>query len=264
MVSGNRKSNKAQWEHFWAGKKDSSEVYSHGGRVVSQILRATSVCGKRVLEVGAGTGRDSLRLVDAGAEVFLLDYAEQSLRMIKELAKKDGKRVFLIKADGVTLPFKDGSFGVVFHQGLLEHFRDPVPLLRENHRVLTGGGICLVDVPQRFHVYTIIKHVMMVFNVWFAGWETEFSVRELRTLVRRIGFQIRWVYGDWMRPSLVYRIARELLMHAGIRLPMYPEGPEALRSLRARFRELIRHFPWTLNTCLDVGVVAEKPSVQQP
>ena len=33
------------------------------------------------------------------------------------------------------MPFRDGAFEVVFHQGLLEHFRDPRPLLRENARI---------------------------------------------------------------------------------------------------------------------------------
>jgi len=151
----------------------------------------------------------------------------------------------------------------VFYHVLLEHFREPVPLLRENYRVLCTGGICLVDVPQKFHVYTIIKHLLMLFNAWFAGWETEFSVRDLGKLIRSVGFQVRLIYGDWMRPSLTYRIARELLMRVGLHLPMYPRGLRVVRSMRAHIRQFLLRFPGSLNTCLDIGVVAEKPPVQQ-
>jgi len=61
-------------------------------------------------------------------------------------------------ADACRMPFREGAFDLVFHQGLMEHFRDPAPLLRENARVLKRGGHLLVDVPQRFHVYTLAKN----------------------------------------------------------------------------------------------------------
>ena len=258
-----RKSDKIDWEHYWAGKGHVGEVYSTGDRVVSQILRATPVSGKRVLEVGAGTGRDGLRLLDAGAEVFLVDYAEHSLLLIKDVCRRANKRVFLVKGDALALPFRNDRFDVVFHQGLLEHFRDPKPLLGENYRVLRPAGLCLIDVPQKFHVYTLIKHVFIWFNAWFAGWETEFSVRSLGELLRSVGFRVRLFYGDWMRPSLFYRMVRELLMCIGLRLPMYPRGIKVLRSVRAGLRRVARRFPVHLYTCLDIGVVAEKPFVPE-
>ena len=42
--------------------------------------------------------------------------------------------------DAFALPFADGTFDVVFHQGLLEHFRNPDDLIAENARVLKPGG----------------------------------------------------------------------------------------------------------------------------
>lgn len=264
MIGADRQSDKFHWEHFWASKKHAGDVYSNAERVISQILKATPVRHKRILEVGAGTGRDGFQLVDAGAKVFLLDYAEQSLSLMKEVAREDRKHVMLIKGDALALPFKNESFDVVFHQGLLEHFRDPAPLLRENYRTLCSGGICLVDVPQKFHVYTVIKHLLICLNGWFAGWETEFSVRDLGKLTRRVGFQVRIFYGDWMRPSLFYRILREILMRVGLSLPMYPKGFKRMHSLRRHFRELISRFPLYLYTCLNIGVVVEKPLMPRP
>lgn len=251
-------SNQNHWEHYWKNKKEVGEVYSNGERVVTQILQFFQVKHKRILEVGAGTGRDGFHLADAGGHVFLLDYADHSLMFMKKLIQESRKKVHLIKADARLLPFKSESFDVVYHQGLLEHFRNPEVLLQENHRVLQKEGICLVDVPQRYHIYTVIKHVLMVFHMWFAGWETEFTVRHLRRLVQDVGFHVHRFYGDWMRPSLMYRIVRELLLRIGLRLPMYPKGFKISRLIRTKIRFLLNRCPLFLNTYLDIGVVAKK------
>ena len=39
--------------------------------------------GKTILEVGAGTGRDSVALAKSGAEVITLDYSPRSLELIR-------------------------------------------------------------------------------------------------------------------------------------------------------------------------------------
>jgi SAM-dependent methyltransferase len=42
--------------------------------------------------------------------------------------------------DGVSLPFDDGAFDLVYCKQVLEHVRHPEPLLAEVHRVLGPGG----------------------------------------------------------------------------------------------------------------------------
>src|SRR5207249_11744344 len=137
------------------------------------------VSGKRVLEVGAGSGRDSVALAEAGAVAVLLDYSMVSLEVARRVADAAGQRVHLVRADALRMPFRDGAFHVVFHQGLLEHFRDPLPLLRENVRAAVPEGILLVDVPQRFRLDTVAKHFLSAVGMWFACWETEFTIGDL-------------------------------------------------------------------------------------
>ena len=64
----------------------------------------------------------------------MLDYSPASLALVRRQAREQGLPVHLVRADALAMPFRDGAFDVVFHQGLLEHFRDPLPLLRENAR----------------------------------------------------------------------------------------------------------------------------------
>jgi ubiquinone/menaquinone biosynthesis C-methylase UbiE len=178
-----------------------------------------------VLEVGGGSGRDSIRIKTLGGDVYVLDYAESSLKTIKEQIVEEDINLKLIKGDAFKLPFKDNSFDIVFHQGLIEHFLNPEIILRENVRVLKSGGLILVDAPQRYHLYTLLKHILIFFNKWFAGWETEYSIKELENMLKNEGVKkIISVYGDWMNPSILYRILREIFFKFGIKLPLYPKG----------------------------------------
>lgn len=252
-----KRSQRNHWEVFWAERGEAGAYYSNADRLIENIARALSVQGIWALEVGAGTGRDGLRLAQRGARVILLDYAQQAVEMMSGVARRL-PGVHVVRADACAMPIRTGSVDLVFHQGLLEHFPEPGPLLRENWRVLRPGGIAVVDVPQRYHIYTVLKKCLIAVGRWFAGWETEFSVRELKGLMERTGFEVLWVYGDYMRPSLCYRVLRELLRRVGIGLPMYPPACRPVQYLRARLRRAMLRIPLMLNTCMDIGVVARR------
>jgi ubiquinone/menaquinone biosynthesis C-methylase UbiE len=255
-----RESRREDWESFWEEKQEVSQVYSNADRILRNLLRVTDPKGKRVLEIGAGTGRDSFPLVRHGALVYQLDYAEGSLRILKRLAAESDLEVQIVGGDTFRLPFRDESFDVVFHQGLLEHFR-PVEaraLLRENVRVLKTGGYLLVDVPQRYHLYTVAKRILIAFDKWFAGWERSFSIRELRSIVQSLGLSPVHAYGEWMYPSFAYRSLREALKHLGMRIPLSPKMFKPLTAARAAARTRLRETSLPLYSGISIGVVGRK------
>lgn len=259
MAENKHVSTRKHWEDFWEQKKNVQEVYDNSERIVAQLKKAAgSLKGKVVLEVGAGTGRDSFLLAREGAEVIVLDYADNSLAIMRDIAKENPEHVRLLQGDAFNLPLPDNSIDIVFHQGLLEHFRDPQPILNENARVLKPGGFALVDVPQKYHVYTLIKHTLIAMNKWFAGWETEFTIEELQDRVRQTGLEVERSYGEWMSPSLFYRIAREGLRKTGVKLPLYPKGIPGLRDMRGYLRERFKDSRLALKTGLDIGVIGRK------
>ncbi len=247
-----RSSEKRHWDEFWASSPEMADVYANDDRLVTFLLSGLDVQGKHVLEVGAGTGRDSLALAKRGAHVTTIDYSDESLRLMRGVA---GEELDIVCGDALSLPFATNSFDIVFHQGLLEHFRQPLDLLKENHRVLKGGGHLLVDVPQRWHYYTLMKHALMAANRWFAGWETEFSTRELASLMRRAGFEVNGEYGTNLFPPVWYRGVRRILLKVGIRVPMQP-SPGA-RRLRERARDRVPHAV-RMNTSMVIGIMGRK------
>lgn len=254
-----KESTKQNWESFWKQKAETKEVYANTDRIRRNLARHLDLRGKRILEVGAGTGRDSFYMASDGATLVLLDYSMNSLKIIKK-GIPPSATISATGGDAFALPFLDESFDAVFHQGLLEHFRpaEAERLLRENIRVLKRGGLLVVDVPQRWHIYTVIKHVLIALNSWFAGWEREFSVRELRSLLKSLGTQPVYAYGEWMYPSLFYRTFREALYKLGIKLPLYPRLVPPIAKLREKIRHELDGSVIKLYTALSIGVIARK------
>lgn len=248
------------WESYWKGHQDLDRTYSTGGRLAREIRRDGPIAGRRVLEVGAGSGRDSLALARDGAIAIVVDYSPAALELVRQQARAQGQPVHLVRADALAMPFRDGSIDVVFHQGLLEHFRDPQPLLRENARITRRGGRVIVDVPQTFHAYTLMKQLLIACNAWFAGWETQFTPRQLERRVAEAGLRVRRTYGEWMVPGLAYRLLREVLKRvARVNLALDPRGPAWWSATWERARGWASRGRWSLWTSHVIGTVGEKP-----
>lgn len=254
-----RASTPDHWHRYWRDRTDSiDEVYTNEDRILRQF-EGLPLTGRRVLEVGAGSGRDSLELAARGARVVVLDYVHSSFEVIQGIARGRGLDVICVCADATRMPFREGSFALVFHQGLMEHFRDPRPLLEENHRVTERGGHCLVDVPQRYHIYTVAKHLLILMNRWFAGWETEFSPAQLERLMRGAGFSVVRTDGSWFQPGFFYRGLRYLLRKFRIAdLPLYPRLPRWLDAVPEWIRSRLRGTRAGLYTYAMIGTLGRK------
>lgn len=249
------------WDRYWSEKEDLERVYRSSPKVLDALVRhLDELAGSRVLEIGSGTGRDTAVLAARGARAIALDPSRAALGLAARAAPELTGRG-LVRGDGFHLPFADGSLDAVFHQGVLEHFANPWPFLAENRRVVRPGGLLVVDVPQTYHPWTALKRAAMRVDRWFAGWETEFTIDELERVVNEAGWRVVESYGDWMVPSLPYRLAREALKRTGVtELPLRPAGFEILGRVREEIRERALATPlgrWTAHT---IGVVARRPS----
>lgn len=252
-----RRSEKQHWDGFWESSGEVSDVYDNEDRVSRHFSEVGPFEGMRVLEVGAGTGRDGIYMARRGASVVSLDYSMPSLAMIGGQLG-EGDDVSLCCGDAFRLPFADGTFDLVFHQGLLEHFRNPEDMIAEHHRVLRSGGYILIDVPQRWHYYTAVKHLFISLGRWFAGWETEFSPRQLEGLLERNSFEVIATYGEWLNPPIWYRMLRKGMMGAGLRLPMYPRLFGGARKAFSGMRRRLLSTRWVLYTAVVIGTIARK------
>ena len=90
--------------------------------------------GRRLLDVGGGTGNYALALRDEGWEPVVCD------RSPDMLARAAAKGLEVVEADAQQLPFADASFDAVICVSMLHHVDDPARALAEQRRVLLPRG----------------------------------------------------------------------------------------------------------------------------
>jgi ubiquinone/menaquinone biosynthesis C-methylase UbiE len=102
---------------------------------IQAILDAAGL-GARILEVGAGTGRISLPLLERGANLVGCDLSAKMLSRQRE--KYPAAR--LVQADAVFLPFPSGHFDAILTVHVMHLIGPWREALREFRRVLKSGG----------------------------------------------------------------------------------------------------------------------------
>ena len=100
------------------------------------ILGGRSIAGKTLLNVGAGTGIDSVHLVDLGANVTCIDYSPS----LATVGRRSLPGARWLGGFSHVLPFQDETFDVVCANAALHHMRSVPAALREMLRVLKPGG----------------------------------------------------------------------------------------------------------------------------
>jgi SAM-dependent methyltransferase len=121
--------------------------YGNVSDVDATVTRVRQLCGAgRVLELGVGTGRIALPLVDAGIDVDGIDASSDMLDALR--AKPHAPNVRAVLGDMAALPYAPGfalvlvAFNTLFN--LASHERIEA-CFRDVARVLAPGGVFVVE-----------------------------------------------------------------------------------------------------------------------
>lgn len=101
---------------------------------------------KVVLDFGCGSGVWRFLFYEGNSmqkKYVGFDYNYKS----SDFAEKNGENVSFLIADGMSVPFKDGSFDFVLNNAVFEHIIDDRLAIRESLRVLKSNKYCCVIVP---------------------------------------------------------------------------------------------------------------------
>jgi 2-polyprenyl-3-methyl-5-hydroxy-6-metoxy-1,4-benzoquinol methylase len=110
-------------------------------RTLSRLKRE-GLQGRRLLEIGVGSG-SFLRLAqEQGYDVAGCDLSRSICRRVEDLYGMSMHNLPIGKVAGEDL------FDIVVMNHVLEHVNDPVGVLREVNRLLTSGGIAHIAVPN--------------------------------------------------------------------------------------------------------------------
>lgn len=167
------------------------EHYSFVGlisRYIDLLLEKQTAVG--VLEIGCGSAIDSYLTAeryDSRVSFTGTDLSTHSVELAKKLGQHFKRQIAFNIDDATDSNYSDESFDLIFSQGVIEHFKDPTAIMKEQIRLLKKGGFLIIDVPQKYHILTIYKHLLMMAGKWRFGWETEYSSSELKNLGRSFG-----------------------------------------------------------------------------
>lgn len=182
--------------------------------------------GKRVLEVGSGTGRQLLAIGKIAGEMVGVEIRDGMYNEHRQPAAS------ILEYDGRTLPFASESFDVVFSSHVLEHFTDETASHREMLRVLKKDGYGIHVVPtsaarlltMAMHYPDAVKRLLAKFTV-AAGIAQEPTYRKPQyPLVHRVVNTLiparHGEYGNWFTEAyeMSHRSWQERLERNGWRV----------------------------------------------
>jgi SAM-dependent methyltransferase len=107
--------------------------------------------GKRILDVGCGTGIGEISLARmrlSQVELFGVDLIVERVRAAAEAARGVNAQASYAAADATSLPFGNGQFDSTYCVAVLQHIRDVGVAVGELARVTRQGGRLLIVEPD--------------------------------------------------------------------------------------------------------------------
>ncbi|MBV9916430.1 MAG: class I SAM-dependent methyltransferase [Solirubrobacterales bacterium] len=157
----------------------------------------------RVLDLGCGAGGsvELFRAHDPDVDWIGLDIPGS-----REAGARRRTDARFATFDGVSIPFADESFDLVYCKQVLEHVRHPAPLLRDVRRVLAGGGYFAGSTSQLepFHSlslwnYTPVGLARLLEDAGLSLLEIRPGIDALALIARRVAGRRSRFEGIWAR-----------------------------------------------------------------
>jgi len=165
--------------------------------------------GKKILEVGCGSGQSSAYLAEKGGDVHLVDISEKALKFAKDYFTFKKLPVKIYKQNAFSMNFPRESFDCVWNGGVIEHFSDKEKkiIIRNMWNLVKPGGKLLIMVPNAHDLlFRIAKKILEIRKKWAFGYEDDMTARRMETLARQAGIKEYSIYafnpivGIWFFP----------------------------------------------------------------
>lgn len=166
LTSTNNVKDNKFWDSAWTSEKltKATEILD---RFIPQVAVEYSynllgdISGEKLLEIGCGSGIQTIEFCKKGAYVTSIDVSQESITATEEICKINKIQNVLIKnMNAESLEFKDETFDKVYISRMLMHTnKDKV--LNEAMRVLKKGGILVIT--------EVLKHWIFAFPYRFVS-----------------------------------------------------------------------------------------------
>ncbi len=148
----------------YEGSTYQTDFWDAGGREYEDQAEAVAIKrlmphkGNRLLEVGAGAGRNTMRYAGFD-QIVLLDYSRTQLEQAQARLGRSERFVF-VAADVYRLPFGSTVFDAATMIRTLHHLAEPEDALRNIHQSLARGATFLLEYANKQNVKAILRWAM--------------------------------------------------------------------------------------------------------
>jgi len=186
----------------YEGSDYQERFWEQGGREYEDRVEAVALRrllpsgGRRMLELGAGAGRNTERY-QGFEQIVLLDYSVTQLEQARERLGT-GSRYIYVAADVYHMPFDSTPFDAATMIRTLHHLSDPGIALQQVRQVLTPGATFILEFASKRNLKAILRWIArrQTWNpfdratVEFADLNFDFHPARVRTWLRDAGFSV--------------------------------------------------------------------------
>ncbi len=166
MTTADSEKKQAEVEQFWDAKpcdSDTSqrellskeyfgEIEQHRYELqphIAELLSGLDLGGKRVLEIGTGSGTDARAIIRHGGDYFGINVDAGSSDMTRTALEVFGVPGEVRHASALNIPYPADFFDVVYSFGVLHHIPAVAGAVEEIRRVLKPGGRLVIMLYNR-------------------------------------------------------------------------------------------------------------------
>jgi ubiquinone/menaquinone biosynthesis C-methylase UbiE len=152
----------------YEGSDYQNSFWETGGREYEDAVEAVALqrlmpsSGSRLLELGAGAGRNTTRY-RGFQQVTLLDYSHSQLEQARDRLRQTqnpGNEYRFVAADIYQLPFVSGVFDAATMIRTLHHLSEPVKALLQVRRVLQPEAAFILEYANKLNLKSIFRYLL--------------------------------------------------------------------------------------------------------
>ncbi len=187
----------------YEGSDYQERFWEQGGREYEDRVEAIALSrllppqgGERLLELGAGAGRNTPRYVGY-RQVILLDYSLTQLQKARQRLG-DSERFVYVAADVYRLPFRYQAFDAATMIRTLHHLIEPARAMEQVANVLAPGAIFILEFANKRNLKAILRYWLRrqswnpfsLETVEFAPLNFDFHPRAVEEWLEKSGFAV--------------------------------------------------------------------------